>query len=311
MILAAQTFLFLEGDIGQEMYFLRSGRVRVLRRDDGRTRVLAELGPGAILGEMSLLDHQPRSAAVLTLEESEFEVIDHGTFDAALESLPNWMRSMLLLLVRRLRETVSHRARQEQARILPGLLFPLAQAARKGLERVPLASLLEDLRLLQGISRMEAHKAIERLARKGLIGIVDGASGREVLLLVPAVLEQAHEALVASRCTHKPNVILPPESAFLLRILLELWETQPRHQGAMARVEGRALLEALLSRQAGDPQLLGLFWLMEAGHVRCCPERDGQGWAVPGGIEFCEPIVADLVKLQDLLSDGPMPPGNP
>lgn len=310
MILAAQTFLFLEGDIGQEMYFLRSGRVRVLRRDDGRTRVLAELGPGAILGEMSLLDRQPRSAAVLTLEESEFEVIDHGTFDAALESLPGWMRSMLLLVVGRLRETVSRRARQEQARVLPGLLFLLGQAARREQERLPLAPLLEDLRLLQGISRMEAHKAIERLTRKGLIGIVDEPSGRDVQLLAPAVLEQAHEALVAARCTQgKRAEALPPESAVVLRILLDLLGGQPRHQGAMARVEGTSLLDALRSRQAGDAQLLGLFWLVEAGYVKCCPVRDGQGWTLPGRVEFCEPIAADLVKLQELLSDCPASPG--
>jgi CRP-like cAMP-binding protein len=306
MILAAQSFLFMEGDVGQEMYFLRSGRVQVLKREDGRTRILAELGAGAILGEMSLLDHQPRSAAVLTLEESEFEVIDHGTFDAALESLPSWMRSMFLVVVGRLRETVVHRARQVHARILPGLLFLLSQAVRKGQCPIPYAPLLEDLRLLQGISRMEANKAIERLARKELLAILDNPSGREVLLLAPTVLERAHAVLVETRCTQgKCAEVLTAQSTSSLRVLLELWKVDQHRQESMAWVDGSQLLQALSSRQEDDPELVGLFRLVDAGHVQCCPVREESGWAIAGRVEFCEPIVTDLVKLQDLLADCP------
>jgi len=306
MILAAQSFLFMEGDVGQEMYFLRSGRVQVLKREDGRTRILAELGAGAILGEMSLLDHQPRSAAVLTLEDSEFEVIDHVIFDAALESLPSWMRSMLMVVVGRLRETVVHRARQVHARILPGLLFLLSQADRKGQGPIPYGPLLEDLRLLQGISRMEANKAIERLARKELIAILDNPSGREVLLLAPMVLERAHAVLVETRCTQgKCAEVLTAQSTSVLRVLMELWNAHPRHQESMAWVDGSQLLQTLPSRQEDDPDLVGLFRLVDAGHIQCRPVREDGCWTIPGRVEFCEPIVTDLVKLQDLLADCP------
>jgi hypothetical protein len=106
------------------------------------------------------------------------------------------------------------------------------------------------------------------------------------------------------RCTE----VLTEESTEMLRVLLELWNAHPRHQESMAWVDGSQLLRTLLSRQQDEPDLVGLFRLADAGHVKCRPVREGNCWALPGGIEFCEPIVSDLVKLQDLLAECPSMP---
>ena len=59
--------LMRQGDAGDAFYLVAHGGVQVSRTDDGETRVLATLGPGAILGEMALVTRAPRSATVTAL----------------------------------------------------------------------------------------------------------------------------------------------------------------------------------------------------------------------------------------------------
>jgi CRP-like cAMP-binding protein len=56
-----------QGDPGDSFFMVAHGGVRVSRTDDGETRALATLGPGAILGEMALVTRAPRSATVTAL----------------------------------------------------------------------------------------------------------------------------------------------------------------------------------------------------------------------------------------------------
>jgi len=63
--------LFHEGDAGDCLYVLLSGRVKVcLLGDEGKEIILAILEPNGYFGEMALLDGSPRSATVITLESS-------------------------------------------------------------------------------------------------------------------------------------------------------------------------------------------------------------------------------------------------
>ena len=57
-----------EGLMGDYMYVIRSGRVKVTKAsDDGREKIMDLLEAGAFFGEMALLDHSPRSASVRAL----------------------------------------------------------------------------------------------------------------------------------------------------------------------------------------------------------------------------------------------------
>lgn len=63
-------FFFREGDQGEAMYVLESGRVAVIKQQaQGAPVVLRQLGPGDCFGEMALVDISPRSAAVQALED--------------------------------------------------------------------------------------------------------------------------------------------------------------------------------------------------------------------------------------------------
>ena len=74
--------ILTEGEIGDSLYMIQSGRVKVVIGDeDGREIILKILGPGDFFGEMSMIDKQPRSASVTTLEASVFLVLSHAAFE--------------------------------------------------------------------------------------------------------------------------------------------------------------------------------------------------------------------------------------
>ncbi len=73
-----------EGEMGDSLYMIQSGKVKVFIGDEnGREIILKILGPGAFFGEMSMIDKQPRSASVRTIEASSFLVLTHAAFDEA------------------------------------------------------------------------------------------------------------------------------------------------------------------------------------------------------------------------------------
>jgi len=78
-----------EGETGDSLYMIQSGKVKVFIGDEeGREIILKILGPGAFFGEMSMIDKQPRSASVTTLEASTFLVLTHIAFERSVEQVP-------------------------------------------------------------------------------------------------------------------------------------------------------------------------------------------------------------------------------
>jgi len=76
---AGQT-LFREGDQGDRAYVVREGRLEVSRRIGSSDVVIAIEGPGTILGEMALIDDQPRSATIRALEPTRLTVVPKEAF---------------------------------------------------------------------------------------------------------------------------------------------------------------------------------------------------------------------------------------
>jgi len=100
------TLLFLEGETSTEMYIIRSGKVRILKQEGENTVELATLGPGSVLGELSLLDHQPRSATAQVIEDTVVTIIDEDLFTRTLQQIPSWFGNIIQLVVKRLRDTM-------------------------------------------------------------------------------------------------------------------------------------------------------------------------------------------------------------
>jgi CRP-like cAMP-binding protein len=104
------TKIFQHGDPGDKLYILLDGKVRISREVPGMgEEALAVLGPGAVFGEMALLDSTSRSAdarvhercRLLTVSKDAFEDLLFLHKDLAYEVL--W--SVVRMLTQRLRET--------------------------------------------------------------------------------------------------------------------------------------------------------------------------------------------------------------
>lgn len=76
-----------QGDDDSSVYLVLAGRVRVLHSQEDRKTVegIADLGPGEVFGELAVLETQPRSATVLTLEPTSCLKVSGTEFLAALK----------------------------------------------------------------------------------------------------------------------------------------------------------------------------------------------------------------------------------
>ena len=94
-----------EGEMGDSLYMIQSGKVKVFIGDEeGREIILKILGPGAFFGEMSMIDKQPRSASVTTIEASTFQVLTHAAFEKCVEQEPRIANMVMQILAQRVRE---------------------------------------------------------------------------------------------------------------------------------------------------------------------------------------------------------------
>jgi CRP/FNR family transcriptional regulator, cyclic AMP receptor protein len=106
--LKADQTLFTAGDPGDGCYRIETGLLKVtVMSASGRERILAILGPGALVGELAMIDAQPRSASVVAARDTDVSYISRLTFEAVAEAHPEVYRHVVNLLVRRLRDTNS------------------------------------------------------------------------------------------------------------------------------------------------------------------------------------------------------------
>lgn len=104
--LAADEVLFLAGDPGDGCYRVEQGLLKVsIIGPSGAERILAILGPGAIVGELSTIDGLPRSASVSAVRPSELNFISRAVFEAVARDHPEVYKHMVTLLASRLRDT--------------------------------------------------------------------------------------------------------------------------------------------------------------------------------------------------------------
>ena len=98
--------LFREGDTGDAVYLIVKGTVRVFTGGAGTDRperVLSELGPGACIGEMAVLDAAPRSATVVALERTRTLRVPGDGFKRVMSERPEMSEAIVAELVKRMR----------------------------------------------------------------------------------------------------------------------------------------------------------------------------------------------------------------
>ena len=105
-IVPQNTRLFKKGDIGDGMYLIESGRVRISIQDDDKQELtLAELAQGDFFGEMSIIDGRQRSADAKVVEDARLAVLSRDAFLSFVRTNPDVALEMLSALTDRLRRT--------------------------------------------------------------------------------------------------------------------------------------------------------------------------------------------------------------
>jgi CRP/FNR family cyclic AMP-dependent transcriptional regulator len=177
--------LFVEGQLGDRLYIIVSGKVKIGRRSpDGRENLLTIMGPSDMFGELSILDPGPRTSSATTITDLCAVSIDREALRAWMVERPEITERLLRLLARRLR-----RANDSVADLIftdvPGrvakLLLQLAQkfgTQEDGAMRVTHDLTQEEIAQLVGTSRETVNKALADFAHRGWITL----EGKSVLI---------------------------------------------------------------------------------------------------------------------------------
>jgi hypothetical protein len=99
--------IFGEGEAGEMAYLIVSGSVEILKRAGDRDIVIGQAGPGAIIGEMALIDSQPRMATARAFSDTTVNTIPREAIKARLDKLEKFdpvLRRLMGMFVDRMRD---------------------------------------------------------------------------------------------------------------------------------------------------------------------------------------------------------------
>lgn len=98
-----KTVLIKEGEIQQEIFWILSGEVYITRKMGDKYKVMATVGKGELIGEMSFFDKSVRSATVITKGPVEVLIFSKNNFEDIFSASPQWTKRLLFSLSSRIR----------------------------------------------------------------------------------------------------------------------------------------------------------------------------------------------------------------
>ena len=180
--LKADQTLFVAGDEGDGCYRVEEGLLKAsIAAPAGGERILAVLGPGAVVGELSMIDGGPRSASVTALRDSKLSFVGRTAFEAFGQSRPDLYRHVATLLARRLRDTddalVATNILSVKGRVARALLS-LADAFGRDLDqgRILIRQKVSqsDLAAMAGIARENVSRVLHDWASRSVVSRLAG-----------------------------------------------------------------------------------------------------------------------------------------
>jgi CRP-like cAMP-binding protein len=168
--------IFAEGEPGDRLYIIISGKVKIGRRyADGRENLLTIMGPSDMFGELSIFDPGPRTSTATTITEVRAASMDRDALRAWIAYRPEIAERLLRVLARRLRRTNSNLTDlifiDVSGRVAKRLLG-LAQrfgTREGGVMRLTHDLTQEELAQLVGATRETVNKALADFADRGWI----------------------------------------------------------------------------------------------------------------------------------------------
>jgi CRP/FNR family cyclic AMP-dependent transcriptional regulator len=168
--------VFAEGEPGDRLYIIVSGKVKISRRSpDGREGLLTIMGPSDMFGDLSVFDPGPRTWSATTITEVRGVSMDHDAFRAWIVDRPEIAGQLLRVLARRLRRTNDNMVHLIFTDVPGRVAKLLLQLARRfgtregGGTRVTHDLTQEEIAQLVGASRETVNKALVDFAHRGWI----------------------------------------------------------------------------------------------------------------------------------------------
>jgi CRP-like cAMP-binding protein len=180
--------VFTEGEPGDSLYIVLSGKVKLGRRAaDGRQNLIAIMGPSDMVGELSLFDPGPRTATGTAVTDLRLARLRKAALRPWLTNRPEIAEQLLRVLGRRLRRTNDALAdlifTDVPGRVAKNLLQMAGRFGTRdgGVLRVTHDLTQEELAQLVGASRETVNKALADFASRGWLRL----DGKSVIILDP------------------------------------------------------------------------------------------------------------------------------
>ena len=179
------TTIVEENEMGETLYMILSGKVKVTNiGPDGKEVILSVLGPGEFFGEMALLDEEPRSANVVSMEKTEMMLLRRKEFMTLLENNSEILSMLLAILSGRLRHANAQIRSLALLDVLGRIARLLLESAHKEGRKLLDGSVVfrrpthQEIASMVGTSRETVSRMIGDLSRDGYIKI----SGKDIII---------------------------------------------------------------------------------------------------------------------------------
>ncbi|MBI5929002.1 MAG: Crp/Fnr family transcriptional regulator [Chloroflexi bacterium] len=189
--LLAGEVLFHQGDIAKTLYLIEEGNIQIIREYDSKEEIiLATLGPGEVVGDLSMIVGEPRTARVVATETTQLLALDRDTFFAAIGANPGMAVDVLVQLGLRLQAAnlrIRELAATEPAARLASVILLLAEhdgVIKTGL--VTASFHVQRVARAAGVDTKILKEILHEWSEEGFIGL----DSRRLLLHDPSALQE-------------------------------------------------------------------------------------------------------------------------
>jgi CRP-like cAMP-binding protein len=189
--------IFNEGDVGQHMYIIQEGKVRISKNMGGKDHILAILGKGDFFGEMAIVSRVQRSASVTAVGTVQLLSFDRQGFKNMIEKNSKIALNIIDKLCRRLMHAnmqIQHLVKRNDKSLVALNLYYAFKEKERAEQHLLLDRVTEEIALNLEIPVERVGTVIEMLAKAGIVELKPNS----VTLLNENALREAAEAVEAS-----------------------------------------------------------------------------------------------------------------
>lgn len=217
MILKEDEYLCMEGDKNNTLFIVKSGELEGVSSKKPKP---ISYGPGALIGEFSLLEGAPSKQTITALTESELQVINPATLQETLSQEPSWLKSIITFLASRTHIAKANLKKSNKVKALPSLLYLLS--SRENVSS--LQEISQEIRQLFNIDEEETRDLLQTLQKINVLKVI----ADEIRVESPRVIRLLYNT-ICYRAIHKkvsPNILSMTDQMVLTAVMKAVQESR-------------------------------------------------------------------------------------